>query len=808
MAFDLWGGRRLLLAGSRLGWFWFAAGLLAVVLLAILYRAERRLVSRRAGLFLLGLRLLAALALVAALFEPIAARVYRETVRGRVIVAADVSRSMETADPGRTDSERKALGRTLNLKLGERADTVSRREVLRRLIDRPDAPVARLAADHSVDAMTFARATAPATLGALAGSLGSPARIDDPSTRETDWQPALAEALRSTAAGAPVLGVVLLTDGRQNVPATEDAATIVERLAAAGVPIFPILVGSTDPPRDAAIAGVRAPETVYRGDAATIAATIKIDGAPGREVAVTLDRPGGSPIRQVVRAPRNPGDARPTATFTIPMEEPGTATLTLAVGPIDGDVRPDNDRRTLTIQVIDDRADVLLIDGEARWEFRYLRNALARDPHVSAQAVVLHPPASGGTGRPTYAATLPPLTPGPDPLGAFEAIVLGDVSPADLPDADWARLESFVAERGGTLIVGAGPRSWAALASQETIRKLLPVTGPQPVAIEASAIDPARPALAPGVAIVPTEAALDAATWPMFAMASEASQNRSTWAGLPRLPWVLAGRAKPGATTLATAGGDERAAIAAQPYGLGKVLWIGTDGTWRWRHRVGDAYHHRFWGQVVRWAAAGKLAAGNRRVRFGPLKPRVAEGEPARIQARLSEEVPGVGPDLLIAARVFRLDPATRRSAGEPAAIIPLAPADGRPRTYEGMAPTLPAGLYAIRLDLPELASALEIDGRDGRAIPEARLDVVERESSEIVELAAARDPLERLAAATGGRVLADHEADQLAPLLRARTRTVTRSEETPLWDQPAALLFFFGLLTFEWVARKRLGLP
>jgi hypothetical protein len=814
MTFDFSGGRRLLLAGSQHGGFWIAAGLVAVILLAILYRAERRLVSPRAGLFLLGLRLVAAFVLVAALFEPIAARVYRETLRGRVIVAADVSQSMETVDPGRTAEERKALARDLGLASLDGVTALSRREVVRRLVDRPDAPVARLASDHAVDVLTFARATAPASLGALAELLRSPVKVDDTSTRETDWQPALTEAARSSAAETPVLGLVLLTDGRQNVPEAVGAEAVVDRLAAKGVAVYPILIGSTIPPRDAAIASVRAPDVVYRGDVATIEATIKVDGVPGRDVAVTLDRPGGSPLKQIVRAPTERGAPRPVARFRIAMEEAGTAALAIAVGPIDGDVRPENDRRVVAIQVIDDKADVLLIDGEARWEFRYLRNALARDPHVSVKAVVVHPPISGGNAQPTYATAIPsartPADRQPDPLGTFEAVVVGDVAPADLSPSDWARLEWFVAERGGTLILSPGPKTWSALMAHETIRKLLPVIGQETVAVEPSAVDPERPALAPGVALVPTTAAMDAVAWPMFALASESSQNASTWAALPRLPWVVAGRAKPGATVLATAGGgDSLAAIAAQPYGLGKVLWVGTDGTWRWRHRVGDAYHHRFWGQAVRWAASGKRSAGNRHVRFGPIRPRASDGEPARIQAQISEGIPGVGPDLLIAARIYRVDSATRRSTGEPISLVRLSPIAGRPRTYEGNAPALPAGTYAIRLDVPQLAAALGIDAdREGQVIPEARVDVVARETSELVELTADREPLERLAAATGGRVLADHEVGQLAPLLRARTTSVTRSEETPIWDQPGALILFFGLLTVEWVTRKRLGLP
>ena len=98
MSFEFLGGRRLLLAGSRLGWFWILAVAAAVILLVVLYREERRLVTRRAGLFLLGLRLIAAAALAFALFDPIAARTLVETQRGRVIVAVDVSSSRRSSD--------------------------------------------------------------------------------------------------------------------------------------------------------------------------------------------------------------------------------------------------------------------------------------------------------------------------------------------------------------------------------------------------------------------------------------------------------------------------------------------------------------------------------------------------------------------------------------------------------------------------------------------------------------------------------------------------------------------------------------
>jgi hypothetical protein len=588
------------------------------------------------------------------------------------------------------------------------------------------------------------------------------------------------------------------------------------------------LIGSTQPPRDAAIATVKAPESVYKGDTATIAATLKLDGYAGRSIAVTLDRPGASPLRQVVEAPAD--GSRPVVTFRVPMDEVGMVPLSIAIAPLEGDARPDNDRRTVSVQVADDKARVLLVDGEARWEFRYLRNALARDQRVALEAAVFDQPQNENMTALTYPTALParPASEAgagahqdqPDPLGAFDVIIMGDVDPADITPETWARLESYVAERGGTLVLGAGPRHWATQAAGATVRKLLPVLDPQPITVPPDAVDPAHLSLPPGTALRPTHAAgSDPGAWPMLQLASDPEASLQVWAGLPRLPWLLAGKPKPGATVLATAGdaadakadisADAAVVIAAQPYGLGKVLWVGTGDTWRWRHRVGDTYHHRFWGQVVRWASAGQLTAGNALVRFGAVRPRVGEGEAAQLQARISEGVAGVRPDLLMAARVFKADQHTGRGTGEAVALVPLRAAQGLPRTFEGAAPPLPPGAYAIRLDVPEMAAALQLDGGDpGRPAPEAVLHVTARETSERVELAATRDPLDRLAAATGGRVFADFEADLLPPLLHARTRTVTRTEETRLWDQPASLILFFAILTVEWVGRKRLGLP
>ena len=81
------------------------------------------------------------------------------------------------------------------------------------------------------------------------------------------------------------------------------------------------------------------------------------------------------------------------------------------------------------------------------------------------------------------------------------------------------------------------------------------------------------------------------------------------WNTLPGFQWYApAMRAKAGTEILATHATETNRfgripLIVTKTYGAGKVLFMGTDGAWRWRKGVEDKYHYRFWGQVVRWMA-------------------------------------------------------------------------------------------------------------------------------------------------------------------------------------------------------------
>src|SRR5262249_26389763 len=176
-------------------------------------------------------------------------------------------------------------------------------------------------------------------------------------------------------------------------------------------------------------------------------------------------------------------------------------------------------------------------------------------------------------------------------------ITLGDVDAARLPLAERERLERYVADAGGTLVVLAGKRSMPLEFPEvgpggeaDPLRKLLPIELPR-------VLEPEN-----GFALT---LGLGAADLKFMELDPDRQENEALWAGRPRpWGWAVAGKAKPGATVLAYAAdpGDEKkplsererksAVVARHNYGFGRVLYIGLDSTWRWRWKVGDTYHH------------------------------------------------------------------------------------------------------------------------------------------------------------------------------------------------------------------------
>lgn len=601
-----------------------------------------------------------------------------------------------------------------------------------------------------------------------------------------------------------VIGVVLITDGQHNHGAAP--GKLARQLGERGVPIFPVALGHRLPPPDAAVIELRGPaHNLFKGVEGVFTARVRIIRLPAGEYGVELRQEGRKEELIPPKTIQHDGKDRTyDLDFAVTMDSVGPRTLSAVVVPPAGvkDAIPANDRLSTSVMVADDRVKLLLADGTARWEYHYLATMLRRDRLIDLTTVVFDQPRIGSTTADQSRLLGLPESEWPrDDLSAFGCVVLGDVDASRLTLEQRQRLERFVAESGGTLILVAGKKAMPLAYpsdDSEPMRRLLPIESPRVHGPEA------------GFVLSLTRSGRETK---FMELEADRDENDTLWAGHPRpWGWAVLGTLKPGATSLSvwldpadealsiTERERRNVVVARHNYGFGRVLYVGLDSTWRWRFRAGDHYHHRFWGQVIRWAAADRpLAVGNEWLRFGTAQPVYRLGEEVDLTVRFAEKLGELKPGLLTGARVLALG--EKESS---VALVPITAPEGRPRERTGKFGALPPGRYAVELAIPDLADKLSDEGKPLRA----EFSVISPPSQEMLRLETNIALLDDLATGSMGRVFSPAEVSALEEMLVQRSRTETERVPTKLFQWWGMLIVVVALLTIEWIARKAAGLP
>jgi hypothetical protein len=713
--------------------------------------------------------------------------------------------------------------RTLHDAICAAVDGLTRAQIVRRLLAADGGKLLQdLGASHQVGIVGFDRKARDLTAQSL-DERGDPlAKPSRPTGDEavTDLAGPLEQGLNpARQAQGRLIGVVLLSDGRHN--AGSAPARSAEQLGKRKVPVLPVVVGTPFPRSRVSITDVRAPLAASaRNVDVTVRVRFKVSGLTRQKILVKLERaeqPAGRLKDPEPFTIEHDGrDQYYERTFSVVMDPDGKPLQTFIVRVVP-QTRPrtGNLSHEVVIKMDDTQPKVLLVDGEARWEYHYLANALGRDPSLLLEPVVFELPLRDPTISDEKLRSMKNprrhLPAGPEALGGYQCIILGDVSPEQLPLPDRRRLEAFVARHGGTLVLVAGkqamPLAYAGLppgvteGGDDPLLKLLPVERPRVVKPEEG---------------FPVALTREGRSTPFMQMESEPGESLRRWQEFPRHYWGVVGRAKPAATTLAyfhdpaepvpltdrarreweNKQSRESALIVRQNYGRGQVLFIGLDSTWRWRYRVGDTYHHRFWGQVVRWAASDYVG-------FGAERPVYQEGQDVTVrlnlESRAAADVPPAG---RLKARVLRAAEAGGRE--KLTALVPLTGGGGL-RVLQGRVRGLEPGRYRLELEGADAKLAARLKEK-----PPAPFLVTPRDNREMDRLETDEDLLRDLAARSGAGTVVYTPANTGEVVERLRRRNVLRIErrERALWQEWLTLVVFLGLVTAEWVGRKWAGLP
>ena len=286
-----------------------------------------------------------------------------------------------------------------------------------------------------------------------------------------------------------------------------------------------------------------------------------------------------------------------------------------------------------------------------------------------------------------------------DELFYYDVVLLFDPNPQEIDRAWIELLKQFVGEHSGGLLFMAGPKhSGRLLTSPRTAEfgKVLPVSFGDVGALEVAALLSTNQRSWP-LKVVPANA-----DNPVMRFYPEREETLRRWETLPGIFWSFPSKdAKPTAQvlvehsdpTLRSVEGSRPLMVAGR-YGSGHTLYLGFNGTWRWRKAGRQAeFFDKFWIQAIRYLVEGRLA---RRTppRLRRDRPRPLRGRPANHDHR-----PSAGRVVQSARRAEgRCSRASRRRIAAERAAVADRQSAGH---FEATLTARRTGVHSVRIGCP-----------------------------------------------------------------------------------------------------------
>jgi uncharacterized membrane protein len=610
---------------------------------------------------------------------------------------------------------------------------------------------------------------------------------------QTDKPEAIAPADTSTHIGSglkqlvadtsdlPVGAVVLLSDGAENANgsgAPEISADALEALRNRRLPVHTIGFGREDEQHDIEIEDVSsAPDAVAN---ARVAVTVSLvqHGYRGQKAAITV-RDGDKTIAQH-EIEFSPDGKVQTEPFFIPAGEAGAKNLNFSIAPLAGEENTANNAVSRPLLVKDAKRRILYVEGEPRWEYKFIRRAEDQDPTVQIVSMLrtsenkiyrqgINNPAELSEGFPVR----------PEDLFQYSGVIIGSVDADYFTPLQRELMREYVDRRGGGLLFLGGRSSlsdggWAASGLNDVMPTFLPA-GNHNFHRNAATVELTR-------------AGADS---PITRLLDDPEKNVERWKKLTYLAdYEDPGTPKPGATVLADLKSGHRTMplLVTQNYGHGRSAILATGGTWRWQmsEALGDSSHDMFWQQLLRWLVAdtpGPVTATT------PSRLLVDDGH-IQLTALVHDKQFQPSADAHVTAHI--VGPQNTN------AFIDLSPSQDTPGQFQAEWTADKPGTYLAEVtaesaDKQTLGSdVLTFQREDGVA--------------ENFHTGQNRHLLEQLASLTGGRYWKQSDVKNLPRDISYSEAGISVRNTDELWNMPIVFFLLLALPAIEWLLRRKWG--
>ena len=612
-------------------------------------------------------------------------------------------------------------------------------------------------------------------------------RVDSPSQiapveSATHLDEGLKQLVAETA-DVPLGAIVLLSDGGQNSAgsgSSEIGQDALQALRNRHLPVHTVGFGNPEHTHDIEIQDVSLAASALANARISTTVTLTQRGYSGQRAMLSVHDGNKTLAAREVTLTAD-GKIQAESLF-FPVGAAGAKSLTFSVDPLAGEENLSNNSVTRPILVSETKRRILYVEGEPRWEYKFIRRAEEEDSTVQLVSMLrtsenkiyrqgIENPGELADGFPVRA----------EDLFGYAGIVVGSVAADYFTPLQQELLREYVERRGGGILFLGGSASlsdggWGASSLNELLPTFLPSgnhnfrRNPATVELTATGADS-----------------------PITRLLDDPEKNTERWKKLTYLAdYEDPGSPKPGASELVAmnAGRRKLPLLITENYGHGRTAILATGGTWRWQmsEALGDPSHDLFWQQLLRWL-------------IGESPGPVAASMPARLlmdqgRVQLTAQVHDLSFQPAVNAHV------TAHIVGPDGldALVELLPSANTPGIYQTEWTAEKPGSYLAEVVAESAGSRSQELGRD--VLTFQREDGV----AENFHTEQNRGLLEQLASETGGRYWRPSELKNLPRDISYSEAGISVRATKELWNMPIVFLVLLGLPIAEWLLRRRWG--
>jgi uncharacterized membrane protein len=630
-----------------------------------------------------------------------------------------------------------------------------------------------------------------------------PARIDSlkdlqpnaPSTRIGESLKQLTEETSDLPIGA----VVLLSDGGDNTGGI--SADAISALRARHIPVHTVGFGRERAQHDVELDDAVVAPRALAESRLSARITFHQRGYAGAKVNLTVrgtvgnDSAGQGKLLASRTVTLGPDGNLQTETLMFDSGGAGARTLEIAAAPLAGEENIANNTLTRVVNVGSEPRRILYVEGEPRWEYKFIRQAEEDDRMVQIASIDrtsenkfyrqgISDPKELADGFPTR----------PEDLFVYQGLIVGSVEAGYFTPGQQELIHQFVDRRGGGLLLLGGQFALADGGwNASNLVDLLPTALPtQPGTFHREG-DPKS-----GTTHTTAELAPAGVDSIITRLVDDPAANSAKWKKLPYLmDYEDAGTPKPGAVVLAnmiTPEGRKLPLLTTENFGRGRTAIMATGGSWRWQMSspLGDTAHDLFWQQLLRWLVSdtpGHVAASV------PAQMLLDNGA-VTFTAEVRDQNYNPAPDARVEAHIL--------GPSGVSALVEMTGVPDSPGQFQAAWSAPKSGAYLTEV------TAQRADAKTG-TVKELGRDVLTFQRmdgvAENFHTEQNRDLLERLAAQTGGQYWKPADLGKLAADIPFSEAGVTMRETRDLWNLPLVFLVLLLLRFSEWWLRRKWGI-